>query len=104
MKKPGIKMLLFVIAVLLYGCPNDEGPYEMYTKIKADGSCYREFIRNADSSFVAGDTSKNPFPMKLDSSWKITFYKRMADDTTSLKSIRPAKPINSRIRNIHSLL
>jgi hypothetical protein len=85
MKKPGIKMLLFAMAVILYGCPNNEGPYEMYTKIKADGSCYREFIRNADSSFVAGDTSKNPFPMKLDSSWKITFYKRMADDTTRFK-------------------
>jgi hypothetical protein len=82
MKKLIIKTFMFMIAVLMYGCPNGEGPYETYTKINTDGSCYREFIRSADSSFVAGDTAKNPFPMKLDSTWKVTFYKRMTNDTS----------------------
>ena len=82
MKKFAIQISAVLMAIFFYGCPNGEGPYHMYTKIKPDGSCYREFIRSVDSAFVAGDTSNNPFPMKIDSTWKITYYKRMAGDTS----------------------
>jgi hypothetical protein len=81
MKKIAIRITTVLMAIFLYGCPND-GPYHMYTKISPDGSCYREFILSVDSIFAAGDTSKNPFPMKIDSTWEMTFYKRFADDTS----------------------
>jgi len=81
-KKSAFRITLFLVAALLYGCPN-EGPHHVYTRINPDGSCYRELIRSADSAFVIkGDTSHNPFPMKLDSFWKISFYKRVAGDTS----------------------
>lgn len=81
MKKIAIRVIAFLMALFLYGCPND-GPYHMYTQVKSDGSCYREFILGVDSAFVAGDTSNSPFPMKIDSSWKLTYYKRLAGDTS----------------------
>jgi hypothetical protein len=85
MKNTGIKIALFaVMAILLYGCPED--PYYVYTRISPDGSCYRELIRNADSLFVASmDTAHNPFPIKLDSTWNVTFHKRFNQDTLQLK-------------------
>jgi hypothetical protein len=79
MKKILVRVLLLIV-VLINGCKNTEGPYSMYTKINTDGSCYREFIRSADSAFVAGDTSKNPFPFKMDTTWKLSYYKRLAGD------------------------
>lgn len=89
MKKITIRIFAVLIAVFLYGCPSGEGPYHMYTKIRPDGSCYREFIRSVDSSFVAGDTSNNPFPMKIDTTWQITYYKRMAGDTSRFANLPP---------------
>jgi hypothetical protein len=89
MKKIVIRTFVVLMAMFLYGCPDGGGPYQMYTKIRSDGSCYREFIRSADSAFVAGDTSRNPFPMKIDSTWKITYYKRMAGDTSRYANLPP---------------
>jgi hypothetical protein len=82
MKNKLFKTAILLICILIYECKSGEGPYYMYTHINTDGSCYREFIRTADSAFVAGDTSKNPFPFKLDSNWKVTFYKRLPGDTS----------------------
>ena len=76
-------LILFIVIVFI-GCSPNNGPYEMYTRVNPDGSCYREFIRNVDSAFVAGDTAKNPFPVKLDSSWKVRFYKRIDGDSSGL--------------------
>jgi hypothetical protein len=93
MKKTVYKMFFILLAIFLYGCPN-EGPYYMYTKINPDGSCYREFIRGADSTFVLRkDTSHNPFPMKLDSTWKISFYKRMQGDTSRFRNFSASETI-----------
>jgi hypothetical protein len=39
----------------------------------------QEFIRSADSAFVPA-TQPIIIPMKLDTSWKTTVYKRMAGD------------------------
>lgn len=93
MKKIAIRLFAILMAVFFYGCPSGEGPYHMYTKIRPDGSCYREFIRSADSAFVSGDTSANPFPMKIDSSWKITYYKRMTGDTSRFANLPPRNAI-----------
>lgn len=92
MKTPYVvRISLFLLAILLYGCPN-EGPYQFYTEILPDGSCRRELIRSTDSAFVIeGDTSHNPFPMKLDSNWKISFYKRMAGDSTRFANMPVSK-------------
>lgn len=71
MKTVIVKVFCSLTVILLYSCGSGQGPYEMYTKINEDGSCYREFKRNADSAFVAGDSSSlNPFPVILDSTWK----------------------------------
>jgi hypothetical protein len=46
----------------------------MLTRVNPEGSCYREFRSNADSSFMVGDTARtNPFPVDLDSTWKISW-------------------------------
>ena len=91
MKNIALKVFFLFSAILLSGCPNDEGPYYMFTKIDRDGSCYREFIRSADSAFVAGDTSNNPFPMKIDSTWNLTFYKRTAGDSSRFAKLPAGK-------------
>lgn len=85
------KIILLLLAVLLSGCPNDS-PLHMYTKVYPDGSCSREFIRSADSAFVIkGDTSHNPFPMKLDSTWKLSFYQQWEGDTSRFADLPAGK-------------
>ena len=74
MKKTITGILVYTAMVLIYSC--DSQGYNMYTQLNPDGSCYREFVRHTDSAFIAGDTSKNPFPVKLDSTWKLTFIRR----------------------------
>jgi hypothetical protein len=77
MKKIFVKLLFIAIVPLIYNCNSHD--YIMYTRINPDGSCYREFVVNTDSSFFAGDTSRNPFPMKIDSTWILTFHKKNAN-------------------------
>jgi hypothetical protein len=77
-----IKGLVLALFLTVLSCNSGLGPYYMFTKVYPDGSCTREFVRSADSAFVAGDTSKNPFPFKLDSTWKLEFYKRLQNDSS----------------------
>ncbi len=79
MKKIIIELLVFTVIASFYGCNNAN--HQMYTRINPDGSCYREFRGSADSALVAGDTSKNRFPVKLDSTWKMSIYGRHANDS-----------------------
>lgn len=59
------------ICILAVSCSNQD---EMLTVIKPDGSCYREFVKIADSVFMNGDTAKsNPFPVDLDPGWEISW-------------------------------
>lgn len=68
-----IPFLFLVTNVLITSCNNNNN-YNSTTKIFPDGSCSRELSSfMVDSAFMVGDTSKNPFPMKLDSSWKISW-------------------------------
>jgi hypothetical protein len=70
MKSITITLLLSPILITM-SCVNTE---QMLTRINSDGSCYREFERGADSAFMVGDTAKrNPFPVDLDSTWKISW-------------------------------
>lgn len=69
-----IRVIIWIFAgiVLLTAC--DHGNTEMFTRINADGSCYRELTIDYDSAFLAADTSeKKPFPSKIDSSWMLVF-------------------------------
>lgn len=62
---------ILTICILAVSCTNQD---EMLTVIKPGGSCYREFVNTADSAFISGDTAKsNPFPVDLDSCWKISW-------------------------------
>ena len=62
---------LVTISILTFSCTDNK---EMLTVINADGTCYREFTHTADSVFMNGDTAKNnPFPVDLDSGWKISW-------------------------------
>jgi len=68
-----LSILSFLIsAMLVFSCKTNT--YDVVVKVNPDGSCSREFmVTDCDPSFMAGDTSKNPFPMHLDSSWKINW-------------------------------
>lgn len=67
-----VSFLLLIAAIYVTSCNSKD--YNSVTKINSDGSCSREFSSfMIDSAFMVGDTSKNPFPMKLDSSWKISW-------------------------------
>jgi len=69
--KPKTLFSILAISILSFSCTNNE---EMLTVINTDGSCYRKFVNTADSAFITGDTAKsNPFPVDLDSNWKITW-------------------------------
>lgn len=62
---------LAAICFLVFSCSGGE---EMLTRINPDGSCYREFVSNADSAFMVGDTARsNKFPVMLDSSWHVSW-------------------------------
>lgn len=62
-----IVFLTSVITIIFCSCQ----PTDITTVIDGDGSCTRVFSRNADSAFIAGDTSHNPFPVKLTKDWKV---------------------------------
>ncbi len=68
-----LKTLLPIVmtGLLAFSCTQKE---DMLTVINPDGSCYREFVKKADSAFMNGDTlTGNPFPIDLDSGWKISW-------------------------------
>ncbi|MDP4238080.1 MAG: hypothetical protein Q8904_01240 [Bacteroidota bacterium] len=66
------KLLFYVAILFVVSCKQ---PSDMLTVINPDGSCYREFTACGDPQFLAGDTAAklNPFPVEIDSSWKITW-------------------------------
>ena len=77
-----IKSLIYFAVLFVASCSQ---PSDMLTVIAPDGSCYREFTANANPQFLSGDTTDklNPFPVDIDSSWKITWkYKNSKLQTT----------------------
>jgi len=67
-----IKSLIYFVILFVVSCTQ---PSDMLTVIAPDGSCYREFTANANPQFLLGDTTAkfNPFPVVIDSTWKITW-------------------------------
>lgn len=67
-----IKYLIYVAVLFVVSCTQ---PSDMLTVINPDGSCYREFTASANPQFLLGDTTAkmNPFPVKIDSTWKISW-------------------------------
>jgi hypothetical protein len=87
---------------LLFGCGNDNK--YMFTRINKDGSIYREFVQSGDSSFLMGDTAKsNPFPIRLDSSWKVTFSYTKKGEPENYISGWPVKNYNLKLDTSHFL-
>jgi len=70
--KPTFKLVLYFAVLFVASCTR---PSDMLTVIAPDGSCFREFTANANPQFLSGDTNGklNPFPVDIDSSWKITW-------------------------------
>jgi hypothetical protein len=76
------KLLIFSAVLFIVSCTQ---PSDMLTVIAPNGSCYREFTAKADPQFLSGDTlgKLNPFPVDIDSTWKITWkYKNSTLQTT----------------------
>lgn len=92
-----IPSFLFFIAVLFLCSCTDKT--EMLTVINADGSCYREFIEDVDSSFMVGDTSAkaNPFVVKVDSSWTVSW--KLKGTSFSTKFPLKASQVDSLLKN-----
>jgi hypothetical protein len=69
--KPITLIIIIIVGMLSFSCTSDD---QMLTVVNPDGSCSREFVRNADSAFMVGDTSRNnPFPINIDSTWNISW-------------------------------
>ena len=99
-----LTLLLWAIAVVcLFSCNTNK--YDSTVKINEDGSCSREFIvLDPDSAFMNGDTSSNPFPMKIDSSWKIS-WKNSSSKLDGMFSPWPVKNwVRSRDTSQHLIL
>lgn len=71
MKK--INGLLMIISLLMIVACDHKTHYKTVVKILPDGSCYREFTDDVDSAFMIGDTTHSPFPVALDSTWKVSW-------------------------------
>lgn len=93
------KFLFYVAMLFVVSCTQ---PSDMLTVVNSDGSCYREFTANGSAQFLAGDTTAklNPFPVEINSTWKITWQYKDA----KLRSDFPIKKsvCDSIIQNIDS--
>jgi hypothetical protein len=80
-------LIISLIAFVLISC-NDKN-FNMSTEILKDGSCIRKFTATADSAFMVGDTNYNPFPVKLDHNWKISYVH--PDSSGKVSNVWPVK-------------
>jgi len=65
-----IKIVIAALTVIFtVSC---ETHYKMVTRINHNGTVIREIYANADSTFMSGNMSKNPFFFVLSSDWNIT--------------------------------
>jgi len=68
--KLSIQILSLFSVLFAVSCSNND---DMLTVINADGSCYREFTSQEDSTFMVGASKKNNFPVDMDSSWNVNW-------------------------------
>ena len=63
---------LIVAIVILFSMASCQTSYRMVSRIKTDGSLYREVYAYGDSAFLAGDRAENPFLFHIDSdTWQL---------------------------------
>ena len=63
---------LIVAIVILFSMASCQTSYRMVSRIKTDGSLYREVYAYGDSAFLAGDRAENPFLFQIDSdTWQL---------------------------------
>jgi hypothetical protein len=98
-------ILILIAIVTITSCDNTT--VNMYTHINPDGSCYREFSHSVDSAFLAGDTSKNPFPMKIDSTWRRekveSYYHVSENDGKKDSSLKHSVTLRKNYANVKDL-
>ncbi len=89
------KNYLLLILLMLIGISCQKGTTNMLTIINSDGSCEIEFENDVQSSFMTGDSTISYFPVKLDSTWKISWQKDGGEFHTNF----PLKPTDSILIN-----
>lgn len=68
MKRIMNKISMSVLMLALASCSTN---YRMVTRISEDGKMHREVYAQADSAFMAGNRSNNPFLFQLDNEWTV---------------------------------
>jgi hypothetical protein len=68
--------------VILVSCKEGGNP-KFITQINADGTCSKIIETTADSAFIVGDTSKNPFDIDLDSTWEVSWRYKTSEYSTT---------------------
>lgn len=68
--KKVINLSILVLSLVLASCSAN---YRMTTCIHKDGNVDREVYAQADSAFLAGDKSKNPYLFQLGKEWKVEY-------------------------------
>ncbi len=74
--------LLFATAMIILGLSScNERNYRMITKINKNASVSREIYAHGDSSFLAGDSTHNPFLFNFESDWHLEKLNTTAENT-----------------------
>lgn len=89
------KSYLLLILLMLIGVSCRKGTTNMLTIINADGSCEVEFENDVQSSFMTGDSTISYFPVKIDSTWQLSWQKNGGEFHTNF----PLKPTDSILTN-----
>ena len=73
MKRNNLYLSLILVVFTLFSCTHRS--YRMQTQVNRDGSCVRSIsVETRDSAFIAGDTTANPLPIQLDTTWTVECY------------------------------
>jgi hypothetical protein len=70
---------LCIIGLLPVIASCTEKNYKMVTQMDSNGTCYREIYAVADSVFLAGDKSHNPFLFVIPPDWQLSFTDTILD-------------------------
>ena len=83
-----------ILIITCVSCDSEE--YRFTTHINRDGSCIREIVTpNADSAFLAGDMSHNPFPYELTPDWKMEVKDTININSKQKTNVKISKKFNS---------
>ena len=87
MKRNNLYLSLILVVFTLFSCTHRS--YRMQTQVNRDGSCVRSIsVETRDSAFIAGDTTANPLPIQLDTTWTVAPVRA----TLRISSHTPRRP------------